>query len=176
MERCRIFETDRQTHSQANFLPIISLFCQWKCNHELCFKLKRSQMFCLWFYVIVLLGPVHMGRGYFGYRENISRQVYKRDLALLWNNMKSCIAFIWDEKFSRVPRSRLLTGEISVTKIIFIAYEHSFPTWRENFLFILYKIYITTGNFILPSKRKNISSYEQNNIIWPVEMFSRQPR
>ena len=27
------------------------------------------------------------------------------------NNMKSYIAFIWDEKFSRVPRSRLLTGE-----------------------------------------------------------------
>ena len=28
----------------------------------------------------------------------------------------------------------------------------------------------------LPGKRENISPYEQNNIIWPVEMFSRQPR
>ena len=59
--------------------------------------------------------------------EKTFRQVYKRDLALLWNNMKSCIAFVWDEKFSRVPRSRLLTGEISVTEIIFIPYEHNFP-------------------------------------------------
>ena len=36
--------------------------------------------------------------------EKTFRQVYKRHLALLWNNMKSCIGFIWDEKFSRVPR------------------------------------------------------------------------
>ena len=71
--------------------------------------------------------------------EKTFRQVYKRDLALLWNNMKSCIAFIWDEKFSRV-RSRLLTGEVSVTEIIFVPYEH-------NFLFTLYKIYITARNF-----------------------------
>ena len=28
----------------------------------------------------------------------------------------------------------------------------------------------------LPGKRENISPYEQNNNIWPVEMFSRQPR
>ena len=54
-----------------------------------------------------------------------------------------------------------MTGEISVTEIIFIPYEHNFPAWRENFLFTLYKIYITAGN---------ISPYEQNNIIWPVEM------
>ena len=48
-------------------------------------------------------GPVHMGISCLGYRENISIQavLYKRDLALLWNNMKSYIAFIWDEKFSR---------------------------------------------------------------------------
>jgi hypothetical protein len=43
------------------------------------------------------------------------------------NNMKSYIAFIWDEKFSRVPRSRLLTGEISVTGIMLFSYEHNFP-------------------------------------------------
>jgi hypothetical protein len=43
------------------------------------------------------------------------------------NNMKSYIAFIWDEKFSGVPRSRLLTGEISVTGIMFSPYEHNFP-------------------------------------------------
>jgi hypothetical protein len=43
------------------------------------------------------------------------------------NNMKSYIAFIWDEKFPRVPRSRLLTGEISVTGIMFSPYEHNFP-------------------------------------------------
>ena len=42
------------------------------------------------------------------------------------NNMKSYIAFISDEKFSRVPRSRLLTGEISVTGMFF-PYEHNFP-------------------------------------------------
>jgi hypothetical protein len=44
------------------------------------------------------------------------------------NNMKSYIAFIWDEKFSRVPRSRLLTGEISVTGIMFSPYEHNIST------------------------------------------------
>jgi hypothetical protein len=43
------------------------------------------------------------------------------------NNMKSYIAFILDEKFSCVPRSRLLTGEISVTGIMFSPYEHNFP-------------------------------------------------
>jgi hypothetical protein len=43
------------------------------------------------------------------------------------NNKKSYISFIWDEKFSRVPRSRLLTGEISVTRIMFSPYEHNFP-------------------------------------------------
>ena len=42
------------------------------------------------------------------------RQVHKRDLALISNNLKSYIAFIWDETFSRVTSSRLLAGEISV--------------------------------------------------------------
>ena len=32
------------------------------------------------------------------------------------NNTKSSTAFIWDEKFSRVPRSRYTTGEISVAR------------------------------------------------------------
>jgi hypothetical protein len=59
--------------------------------------------------------------------EKTFLQVYERDLALLENNMKSYIAFICDEKFSRVPRSRLLTGEISVTGIMFSPYEHNFP-------------------------------------------------
>ena len=43
------------------------------------------------------------------------------------NNMKSYTAFIWDKKFSRVPRYRLLTDEISVTGIMFFPYEHNFP-------------------------------------------------
>ena len=56
-------------------------------------------------------------------------------ISLLWNNTKSYIAFKWDETFSRVPRSRLLTGEISVTEIIFVSFEHNFSAYRENFLF-----------------------------------------
>ena len=48
--------------------------------------------------------------------------------------------------FSRLPRSRLLTGEISVTDIIFVSYEHNFRVKGENFRFALYKIYVTAGN------------------------------
>ena len=33
-----------------------------------------------------------------------------------------------DEKFSHVPRSRLLTGEIPVHGMFFHAYEHNIPT------------------------------------------------
>ena len=35
--------------------------------------------------------------------------------------------YFQDKKFSRVPRSRLLTGEISVIGIMFSPYEHNFP-------------------------------------------------
>ena len=42
------------------------------------------------------------------------------------NNMKSYTASIRDKKFSRVPRSRLLTSQISVTGMFF-PYEHNFP-------------------------------------------------
>ena len=85
------------------------------------------------------LGPVHMGRSYLGYRENIS---------------KGCIAFIWDEKFSRVPRSRLLTSEISVTEIIFIPYEHNFLASEKTFCLHFTKS--TSQRETLPGKRENI--------------------
>ena len=44
-------------------------------------------------------------------------------------------------------RSRLLTGEISVTEIIFVSYEHNFPLKRENFLFTRHsgKLYPASG-------------------------------
>ena len=74
--------------------------------------------------------------------------------------MKSCIAFIRDDTFSRVPRSRLLMGEISVTEIIFVSYEHNFPAWRENLLFTLYKTYVTAGNFT--RQGENISPMHMN--------------
>ena len=51
-----------------------------------------------------------------------------------------------------------------MTEIIFIPYEHNFPAEREDFLFTLYKIYVTAGE-TLPGKRDNISPYEQNKII-----------
>ena len=55
----------------------------------------------------IYLGPVHMGE-VISATEKTFRQVYKRYRALLRNSMK-CIAFIWDKKFSRVPRSCFLT-------------------------------------------------------------------
>ena len=67
-----------------------------------------------------------MGRSYLGYRENISTCLHARS-RLVMKNMKSYIAFIWDEKIFRVTRSRLLIGEISVTEIIFVPCEHNFP-------------------------------------------------
>jgi hypothetical protein len=95
------------------------------------------------------------------------------------NNKKSYIAFIWDEKFSRVPRSRLLTGEISVTGIMFFPYEHNFPAYsgitfcRVSNFSIQLMFNATTQPETLPGKRDNVSPYEQNKIIWLVEMFSR---
>ena len=41
------------------------------------------------------------------------------------NSMKSYHAFIWDEKFYHVPRSRLLIGEISVHGKILDSYERN---------------------------------------------------
>ena len=99
-------------------------------------------------------------------------QFYKRDLTLLWNNIKSYIAFKWDEKFSRVPRSCLLTGEISVTDAIFVPYEHNFPAYRENFLFTLYKIYVTAGNFTRQAGWHFSIKTEQNYLTWR-NVFSR---
>jgi hypothetical protein len=80
--------------------------------------------------------------------------------------------------FSRVPRSRLLTGEISVTGIMFFPYEHNFPAQRDNFLscqqlFNSIDVQCTSQPETLPGKRDNVSPYEQNKIIWLVEMFSR---
>ena len=88
------------------------------------------------------------------YGQKLSRlqrkhfDIYKRDLALLWNNKKSCIAFIWDEKFHR-PGT-----EISLADRRDLGDQDNFyPIWTqlsrlaENFLFTLYKIYITAGNF-----------------------------
>ena len=65
-----------------------------------------------------------MGRSYLDHRENISTSLQARSL-------ESCNAFIWDEKFFRVPSSRLMTGVISVTEIIVISYEHNFYTLQN---------------------------------------------
>ena len=94
-------------------------------------------------------GPVHViWAEVISVTEKTFRQVYKRDLALLWNNKKSCIAFIWDEKFHR-PGT-----EISLADRRDLGDQDNFyPIWTqlsrlaENFLFTLYKIYITAGNF-----------------------------
>ena len=59
----------------------------------------------------------------------------------------SYISFIWDEKFSRVPRSRLLTGEISVIEIIFVPYEHNIiKTFSLNGKAVIVS-FVTAGNF-----------------------------
>ena len=84
--------------------------------------------------------------------------------------MKSCIAFIWDEKFSQIPRSRLLICKISVTEIIFVSYEHNFPRLAGK-LSVYTFAKSTSQRETLPGKRENIYPYEQNKIIWPVEMF-----
>jgi hypothetical protein len=72
-----------------------------------------------------------MTKGLFIYGQKLSRLARKlfdkftSEISPCYeNNMKS---YIWDEKFSRVPRSHLLTGEISVTGIMFSPYEHNFP-------------------------------------------------
>ena len=80
-------------------------------------------------------------------------------------------------KFSRVPRSRLLTGEISVTGMFF-SYEHNFPVWWDNFLtcqqlFNSIVFSVTSQPETFPGKRDNVSPYEQNKSIWLVEKFSR---
>ena len=67
-----------------------------------------------------------MEGSFLGYRENISTCLQARS-RLVMKNMKSYIAFVWDEKISRIMRSRLLIGEISVTEIIFVPCEHNFP-------------------------------------------------
>ena len=67
------------------------------------------------------------------------------------------------QNFSRLPRSRLLIGEIWVDRKVFVPYEHNFPAQRENFLFTLFKIMSRWET--LPGNRDNISPYEQNKII-----------
>ena len=80
------------------------------------------------------------------------------------------MACLYGQKLSRSPRKHFdkFTSEISVTEIIFISYEHNFPA--------LHFTKSTSKRKTLPAKRENISPYEQNNIIWPAEMFFRQPR
>ena len=51
------------------------------------------------------------------------------------NRMKSYLAFIRDEKFSRVPRSRLLIDEISVHGEIFVPYEQNETIWLVEMFF-----------------------------------------
>ena len=63
------------------------------------------------------LGPVHVGRSYLGYRENIS---ISPCCEIIW---KVALRSYWTKSFLGY---RLLTGEISVTEIIFIPYEHNF--------------------------------------------------
>ena len=66
-----------------------------------------------------------MGRrclGYFGHRENISTSLQARSRLVMKKYEKlHCVHMRRKVKFSRVPRSRLLTGEISVTEIIFVS-------------------------------------------------------
>jgi hypothetical protein len=103
------------------------------------------------------------------------------------NNMKSYTAFIWDKKFPRVPRSRLSTSEISpVNKrdlgdrdVFPIVIEHNFPRLsgitfcRVRNFSIQFMFSTMSQPETLPSKRDNVSPYEQNKSIWLVEKFSR---
>ena len=78
-------------------------------------------------------------------------------------------------KVSRVPRSRLLTGEISVYGILFCPYEHNFPAFCRvsNFSIALFDS-ATSQSETLPGNRDNVSPYEQDKlIIWLLEMFTR---
>ena len=87
-----------------------------------------------------------------GYRENISTSLQARSrLDMKYYEKLLCVHM--RRKFSRVPSSRLLTGEISMTEIIFVSYEHNFPAKRENFLFTLYKIYVIAGNFTRQARK-----------------------
>ena len=80
------------------------------------------------------------------------------------NNMKSSTAFIWDEKFSRVPRPRYTTGEISVAGIMFSPHEHNiyttFPLSGKtfcrvsNFSIVLFDS-ATSPSETLPGNRDN---------------------
>ena len=71
------------------------------------------------------------------------------------NSKKSYFTFIWEEKFSRVPRCHSLIGEISARGKIFVPFERK-----------LFNTFLVSGK---------TTSYERNKIIWWVEIFYRQP-
>ena len=76
----------------------------------------------------------------------------------------------------------MLTGEILLHGIMFCPYEHNiyttFPLSGKifcrvsNFSIVLFDS-ATSQSETLPGNRDNVSPYEQNKIIWLVEMFSR---
>ena len=81
---------------------------------------------------------------------------------------------------TRQARSRYTTGEISVAGIMFSPYKHNvyatFPLSGKtfcrvsNFSIVLFDS-ATSQSETLPGNRDNVCPYEQNKIIWLVEIF-----
>ena len=77
-----------------------------------------------------------------------------------------------------MPRSRLLTGEISLTEIMFSHMNTTFPLsgitfCRVSNVSIQLMFSATSQPETLPGKRDNVPPYEQNKSIELVEKFSR---
>ena len=69
------------------------------------------------------LEPVHMGRSYLSYRKHFGK---------FTNEISPCYEIIWKVAFVHMRRKvfpgteiSLAAGEISVTEIIFVSYEHN---------------------------------------------------
>ena len=108
---------------------------------------------------LMKLGPVHMG---------ISRSPRKRFDKFI-SESSPCYEIIWkvalrSQSFPGYPDS----GETSMTKVIFVSYQHNFAAMRENLLFTLYKICVTVGNFTRQAgNRDTFCPYEQPLFLLP---------
>ena len=60
------------------------------------YRFLRIFFFLRFVRICMGFGILRSGRRFF----ELFTPRYERDLTLLWNNMKSCIALMWDEKFS----------------------------------------------------------------------------
>ena len=87
------------------------------------------------------------------------------------NNMKSYIVFIWNRTFPVCRDLACWQARSRSTGKFFSHMNTTFPLSGKTSCLQLYKI--MSQRETLPGKRDNISPYEQNKIIWLVEMFSR---